>query len=86
MNISSVILRARPERLPAVRGELGRIPGVEIHADGNDGRIVVTVEDVPGHSTADALLRVHTIEGVVAASLVYQYADDEHCENLEAQQ
>lgn len=76
MNISSVILRARPEKLGGVRNDLAVMPGVEIHADGNDGRLVLTIEDSEGYAPADVFLKLRELDGVVCASLVYQYCDD----------
>ena len=76
MNISSVILRARPDMLGSVRNGLAALPGVEIHADGNDGRLVLTIEDTEGSVPADVFLRLHALDGVLSASLVYQYCDD----------
>ena len=77
MNISGVILRARPACLEAVREGITAIPGVEIQADPSDGRILLTVEDNPACSTADAFIRLHQIPGVLGLSLAYQYCDDE---------
>lgn len=77
MNISSVILRAQPEQLPGVRNGLAAIPGVEIHADGKDGRLVLTIEEGPGCAPTDVFLKLHQLDGVISASLVYQYCDDD---------
>ncbi len=76
MNISSVILRAQPEKLGGVRTGLAAISGVEIHADGNDGRLVLTIEDGEGYELPDVFLKLHQLDGVISASLVYQYCDD----------
>jgi nitrate reductase NapD len=76
MNISGVILRARPEKLGCVRNGLATMPGVEIHADGNDGRLVLTIEDGEGYAPSDIFLKLHELDGVICASLVYQYCDD----------
>ena len=38
MNISSIIVHAKPTELSSVRGSLEQIPGVEIHAVTDDGR------------------------------------------------
>lgn len=76
MNISSVILRAQPEKLPGVRDGLAAIPGVEIHADGGDGRLVLTLEDGAGYAPPDVFSKLHQLDGVISASLVYQYCDD----------
>jgi len=76
MNISGVIVRARPEQQADVRDRLLAIPGVQLHLEGNSGRMVLTVEDGTGWSTEESLLKVHQVEGVVSASLVYQFNDD----------
>lgn len=76
MNISGVIIRARPEQQRDVRDRLLAIPGVELHLEGDGGRMVLTVEDGAGWSTEESLLKVHQVEGVVSASLVYQFNDD----------
>lgn len=76
MEISSMILRSKPERLAHVRDQLLGIPGVEIHGDTGDGRIVVTVEDGDGYKVGDSITRLHEVDGVMAISLVYEYCDD----------
>lgn len=76
MNIAGLVIRARPDLADPVRERLARIPGVEVHGEAVQGRLVVTVEDVPGRSTADTLIEVHQTEGVVAATLAYEYCDD----------
>lgn len=76
MNISGVIIRTQPEHQAAVRDRLLAIPGVELHAEDDGGRMVVTVEDGESWSTQDSLLQVHMVEGAMSASLVYQYSDD----------
>lgn len=76
MNISSAVVRARPEKLAQVQSCLKGMAGVEIHAATTDGKIVVTVEDDNAGAAADTFVRLHDIEGVVSVSLVYQYSDD----------
>ena len=76
MNISGVIVRAKPEQQGAVCDRLRAIPGVELHLEADGGRMVLTVEDGAGWSTEESLLKVHQVEGVVSASLVYQFNDD----------
>jgi nitrate reductase NapD len=77
MNISSVIVRTRPGLISRVRDALAQIPGVEVHRSTPDGRLIVTIEDCPAGSTADAFIKLHNLDGVIGASLVYQYCDDE---------
>ncbi len=75
MDISSVVLWAWPAKSASVRSRLASLPGVQIRAY-YSGRFVLTIEDRPGQSTADALLKLHEMDGVMNASLVYRYCDD----------
>jgi nitrate reductase NapD len=73
MNISGVIVRARPEHAPAVRRRLVKLPGVEVHGAGEDGRMVVTIERDDDGATADTFTRLSRLDGVLSASMVYHH-------------
>lgn len=78
MNMTGVLVRARPERFPEVMLALGEIPGVEVHmSEIANGKIVVTVEDGEGFSVEASLLKLQLVDGISDASLVYQYSDEE---------
>jgi nitrate reductase NapD len=77
VNLSGILVHAHPERREAVKGRLLALPGVEVHADTGDGRLVVTVEEAEAARMAQTVLRIHGIEGVLSAALVYQYCDDD---------
>lgn len=74
-NVCGVLVHAVPERLDAARRGLTALPGVEIHQESADGRLVVTVEDADGIPASLTLSQFNGIEGVVSAALVYH-----HCE------
>ena len=76
MNISSIVVQARPEKLSILKGDLAVIPGVEVHASKDDGTIVITVEDTPEKNPSDTLMGVQNMQGVLSASLIYNYCDD----------
>lgn len=76
MNISSVVLRARPGELEEVRRSLASLPGVELHAATGDGRLVLTLEDAGTGSAADTFLRLHDIRGVMSVAMIYQYSEE----------
>ena len=77
VNISGVLVHARPERAGTVRAALEAMPGVEVHAVGADGRLVVTVEDDSSGLMADTVVGIHNVDGVLNASLVYHHCEDE---------
>lgn len=77
MNISSIVIHARPEESSGLLEKLGVIPGVDVHAALDDGRIVITVEDTPEKRPAETLMSVQNMQGVLNAALIYNYCDDE---------
>ena len=75
MNISSVVLRARRGALDEVRRSLAALPGVEVHAATDDGRLVITLEDAGADSAADTFVKLHDIQGVMSVAMIYQYSE-----------
>ena len=76
-HISSLLLRARPERIDDVVRAIGALPAAEVHATDPAGRIIVTLETESEAVIVDAMNRIHTIDGVVSAALVYHEIDTE---------
>jgi periplasmic nitrate reductase NapD len=77
INICGVLLHVMPAHIANVRRQIELDPGVEVHAETDDGRLVVTVEKDQQADTGDTLNRFQTMEHVVCASVVYQYFDDD---------
>jgi periplasmic nitrate reductase NapD len=73
MNICGVLVHARPDAAGEVAAALALLPGVELHAHPNAGRLIVTVEDTEQASAMDGLARIHALPGVVSAALVYHH-------------
>lgn len=74
MNVAGVLVHATPAKLDEVRRALAALPGVEIHAATDDGRLVVTVEDalIPA---SDTVMALHRLDGVLSVALVYHHFD-----------
>jgi nitrate reductase NapD len=77
MNVCSLIVHARPERLDGVQTELEKMPGVEVHGRSDDGKLVVTAEDIGEARANDAMTAIQDLDGVVNAVLIYHYGGDE---------
>jgi len=75
MDISGVLVQARPEQVDAVKNHLSRLAGVEVHAVTETGRMVVTIENesAPMIETMNAF---HNITGVLSTSLIYHHFDE----------
>ena len=76
MNISSIVVQTHPQNAAVLQGELACLSGVDVHAANEDGRIVITIEDTQENSPADTLMNVQNMQGVLSASLIYNYCDD----------
>ena len=75
VNISSLVVRVRPDTCGAVCAALQRVPGLEVTAS-DAGRIVVVTDHDATADAADTFVAIRAIEGVLSVSLVYQYGDD----------
>ncbi len=77
MNISSIIVYAKPAELASVRGSLEQLPGVEVHAATDDGKLVVTIESETDGETAGTFDRINLMDGVMSAAMVFhQFESD----------
>ena len=76
MNISGVLVHAYPEKAAAVSRRLESMEGVEVHANTDEGKIVVTIEKTDDKSVADTLLELQVMPDVLNASMVYHHFED----------
>jgi nitrate reductase NapD len=73
MNISGVIVHASQEKFDQVHTLLKQTPGVDVHAAGADGKMVVTIEKTNDRETADTFDEIGKIPGVLATAMVYHH-------------
>ncbi len=71
MNISSLVVHALPSACALVRASLATLPGVEIHAESEAGKFVVTLEADSDGATAQIFDRIYLMDGVMSAAMVY---------------
>jgi len=76
MNISGVLVHAYPQQVATVGESLIQLPGVEVHGNNDDGRIVVTVEQDDANQMSDVLTHMQTLPGVLSASMIYHQFED----------
>ena len=65
-----------PETLEQVVTELSETEGVETHAQSEDGRIVVVVEDTEERQASEIIMAMHQMPGVVSLTLTYHHFED----------
>ncbi len=83
IHVSGVLVNANPECIDSVRTQLESRPGVEIHEVTPEGRLVTVVEKSNDGELADAFLAMQNTEGVLSASLVYHYSDNDDAGEME---
>jgi len=76
-NLCSALVHAKEGQLEQVKKELELQPGVEVHAVTDDGRLIVTVEDEKRKVVGDRIMGFYQVEGVLSASMIYQFSDDD---------
>jgi nitrate reductase NapD len=75
VHVAGLVVHAYPEALAGVEQYLRTEPGAHVHASTPDGKLVVTLEATHADAIADALCRIQTFDGVLAAALVYQHSE-----------
>jgi len=76
MNISGVLVKAYPENLVTIQETLATMNGVEVHGNNDDGRIVITVEDVSANNITDTLTEIQAVPGVLSAAMIYHQFEE----------
>jgi nitrate reductase NapD len=71
MNISSVIVIPRPERVQFVVDLLAATEGVAVAAVSPEGKIIITIETEGDRETIQTYEQISVMEGVMSASMVY---------------
>ena len=71
MEIASLVVHVRPERLDAVREAICALSGTEVAATDRRGKLVVTVEAGPGDRLGERLTELSVMPDVISTTLVY---------------
>ncbi len=81
LHIAGLVVHAHPDAADRIARAIAAREGARLHARSADGKLVVTLEAEGGEAIAAAVADIQRIDGVLAASLVYQ-----HSESLSAMQ
>lgn len=71
IQIASLIVHTRPELLPQVKNQLSRLPGLELHQESPQGKLVVVFEAADERRLLDGITAVQNLPGVLNANLIY---------------
>lgn len=76
MSITGLVIHAVPERTADIQKAIEALEGVEVHKATDDGRLVVTVDNVDDGEATVVFESFRSIAGVLSTSLVYTHFED----------
>ena len=76
MTICSLVVQAKPQNIEAVNESLNAMNGVEIHAQNEYGKMVISIDHPSREYCSKAMTDMTHINGVMSISLVYEYQED----------
>ena len=77
MNISGILVQVKPENIDKVISSIKTTNFCEYHMHDEKGRIIVTIEGKDVEEEIGKLKELQAIKGVIAADMMYAYAEDE---------
>ena len=83
MNISSAIIYAKPGTDHVLREQLPQVPGVEVHATSDDGKIVVTIEAENVSAAIDVYEDIGRMDHVLNVAMIFQQTESHPDQELE---
>lgn len=75
LNISSAIVYAKSAHEPALRTQLLHLPGVEVHASTDDGKMIITIESENDRSAVATYEGIERMEGVLSVAMIFQQTE-----------
>lgn len=77
VEIASILVRARPERLDVVAREIEALPGAQIYDRDPKGKLVVVLEAANVGAIGTTLNKISLMPDVLTAALVFHGTDEE---------
>ncbi|MEY8205133.1 MAG: chaperone NapD [Bermanella sp.] len=75
-SVAGIVVHCLPHNSQALIKRLTGLHGVEVHGDGLEGKLVVTVEEQPGEKfIIDRISEINNSQGVVNTALVYSQSE-----------
>lgn len=77
-HVSSAVVAVMPQMRDAVLATLSTLDNVEVHGEGNgNGKIVIVIDGTSTGMLGDTLTYISTLDGVIAANMVFEHVDTE---------
>jgi nitrate reductase NapAB chaperone NapD len=75
--ISSLVVRANPADMPRVRASIEAIGDAQVMGESDEGKFVIVLDTQSRRIAADRITAIQNTDGVLSASLIYQFDDHE---------
>ena len=77
LTIAGLIVYSTSRHSRQISEQLTDLPGVDVHAITPEGKLVVTIEELPGEKTMIKTIgAINNLDGVISTSLVYTHSID----------
>lgn len=75
MNISSAIVYAKSKDEQTLRSLLSLVPGVQVHASTDDGKMIITIESENDRSAVAVYEGIERMDGVLSVAMIFQQTE-----------
>ncbi|QGX96990.1 nitrate reductase [Roseovarius faecimaris] len=76
MNICGCLIHIAPGQEAVARAAMETTPGVEIHAESEDGRFVIVVEDTEEKFASETIVALHKLPGMLSITLSFHHFEE----------
>lgn len=83
VHIASLVVHARPACVQRLAGEIAAMAQAQVHAASAAGKLIVTLEGSSAGQITACMAQIQRLDGVFAATLVYQCADSREAMDAE---
>ncbi|GGI78093.1 chaperone NapD [Shewanella gelidii] len=74
-HVSSLVVLVTPEAMSEVSSEIRALPGTEIHAVTEEGKVIVTLEGETQKAILSNVEKINALKGVLSNSLIYHQVE-----------
>ncbi len=76
MTICSLVVQAKPQHITTINKALLTMDGVEVHAQNECGKMVVTIDHPSREYCSKAMTNLAQMDGMMSTALIYEYQED----------
>lgn len=76
LHISSLVVQAHPSSLLMISGAIAALPGAEVHAQSELGKLVVVLDVESTAALSERMDQIQKMAGVLSASLVFHHVEE----------